>query len=538
VTFVSAGSGHSLALKSDGSVWAWGANGSGQLGNSTPVRSVVPVQVNGWADVIAVVAGDYHSMVLKADGSVWAWGSNGSGQLGSNTTTGSVTPVQVNGLTNVVAVAAGSSHSLASKSDGSVWAWGANWSGQLGNNTTTESPTPIQVSIVGGVSKIAAGSSHTIVLKEDGTLTSWGDGSFGQLGIGIGGSSSIASPVRGFNLLIGAPTVSIISPANDATAVLGQVIHFQVSTGATAGTVTEVNFFNEGTKIGTSTVTPFDWAWTPNTWGDFQITAVATDSSGSTSLRSDIVAIHVAYDSDNSGLGDWWELANFGHLGVNPNADPDGDGFTNLQEREQGSDPKNYYNGEAPVLSVLGGDGQTGAPGTILPQSFAIKITNSDGTPLVNAPVRFGPVQGGGSLSASEYGSTTAQLLNLRTGPGGAVSVWHILPDIPSATVFVAASAGLGAATAQITFSAHTSTTSTTAPAAPGRPVISLQNEETEALVEWVDKSSNETAFYVERTEDGVNWTRRATLPPNTTAWTDHELTPGWAYVYRVVAHN
>lgn len=218
--------------------------------------------------------------------------------------------------------------------------------------------------------------------------------------------------------------------------------------------------------------------------------------------------------------------------------DNDFDTLSNLVEYGQQTNPLDYYNGQAPVLSLLDGDNQTGAPGTILPQPFTVRVTSADGTPLVNAPVRFGPAQGGGSLSASEYGSSAAAIIDLRTDSAGAISVWHILPDTPDTSVFTAVSAGLGAATVQVTFTAHTSTASTTAPAAPGKPVITLQNEESEALVEWADNSNNETAFYIERTEDGANWTRRATLPPNTTAWTDRDLTPGWAYIYRVVAHN
>ena len=100
--------------------------------------------------IVAVAAGYYHSLALKNDGTVWAWGANGSGQLGDGTTTDRLTPVQVVGpggsgwFTDVQAVAAGLHHSLALKTDGTVWAWGANWYGQLGDGTTTDSSTPVQ----------------------------------------------------------------------------------------------------------------------------------------------------------------------------------------------------------------------------------------------------------------------------------------------------------------------------------------------------------------------------------------------------------
>ncbi|MGC9030112.1 MAG: RCC1 domain-containing protein [Desulfomonilaceae bacterium] len=170
--------GHALALKSDGTVWAWGYNGAGQLGDGTTTYRATPVQVSGLNDVIAIAAGGGiadgltfpgHSLALKSDGTVWAWGYNGYGQLGDGTTTNRLTPVQVSGLTNVVAIAAGGLHSLAKKSDGTVWAWGYNGYGQLGDGTTTNRLTPVQVSGITGNSliwKMAAnpGGYHTVLM--------------------------------------------------------------------------------------------------------------------------------------------------------------------------------------------------------------------------------------------------------------------------------------------------------------------------------------------------------------------------------------
>ena len=118
--------GPSLALKSDGTVWAWGDNRGGQLGNGTADSNAhpLPVQVSGLSKVVASTSGDYHSLALKSDGTVWAWGYNAEGQLGDGTTTSRFSPVQVSGLSGVAAIAGGVYHSLAVRTDGTVWAWG------------------------------------------------------------------------------------------------------------------------------------------------------------------------------------------------------------------------------------------------------------------------------------------------------------------------------------------------------------------------------------------------------------------------------
>jgi alpha-tubulin suppressor-like RCC1 family protein len=186
VAAIAVGYVHTVALKSDGTVWAWGAGGDGQLGDSTMNDSHVPVQVSGLSGVVAIAAGWSHSVALKSDGTVWAWGNNEYGQLGDGTTTRRLTPVQVSGLNDVVAIAAGGEHhTVALKSDGTVWAWGDNWHGQVGDGTyNNHRSTPVQVSGLSDVVAIATGGRHTIALKSDGTIWAWGDNYYGQLGDG------------------------------------------------------------------------------------------------------------------------------------------------------------------------------------------------------------------------------------------------------------------------------------------------------------------------------------------------------------------
>jgi alpha-tubulin suppressor-like RCC1 family protein len=188
VVAIAAGQYFGLALKSDGTVWAWGDNSYGQLGsNYTPPGASTPLQVGTITNVIAIAAGTSHALALRDDGSVWAWGTNAYGQLGDNTTNsrGVAAPVMLTG--QYVAVAAGLANSAALKSDGTLYTWGQNQYGQIGNGTTT-SPVKLPVAVAGlsGITAISSGQ-HTVAVKySDGLygFWSWGYNYYGQLAEG------------------------------------------------------------------------------------------------------------------------------------------------------------------------------------------------------------------------------------------------------------------------------------------------------------------------------------------------------------------
>jgi YD repeat-containing protein len=136
-----------VAFTDDGKVWTWGDNSRGEIGNGvTSTQGIsVPFQVPGLDNVIDVSGGDGFTGVLKADGTVWTWGYNLYGQLGDATFSGSSSPVQVHGLDQVKLFAARDYHDLAVKQDGSAWAWGSGTNGELGDNQTANSDVPVQV---------------------------------------------------------------------------------------------------------------------------------------------------------------------------------------------------------------------------------------------------------------------------------------------------------------------------------------------------------------------------------------------------------
>jgi alpha-tubulin suppressor-like RCC1 family protein len=223
VVQVAAGYFHALAVRSDGTVWAWGDNADGQLGDGTRTNRGTPAQVTGLTGVFTqVAAGPAYSLALRSDGTVWAWGDNQFGQLGNGTTgPDAVTPGRVAVLNGVTRISAGYGFALALRSDGIVFAWGLNDVGELGNSTMPSSPKPVKIAGLSQVTGIAAGENAAVATESSGisaatSVWTWGANEWGQLGDGT--TVGHATPGR----VTGIPaSVAGVAAGTEYTAILG-----------------------------------------------------------------------------------------------------------------------------------------------------------------------------------------------------------------------------------------------------------------------------------------------------------------------------
>ena len=285
VAAIACGRNFGLALLQNGTVMSWGENISGQLGIGNLTQQNIPVAIPSasLSNVKAVSGGYQFSLALKNDGTVWAWGDNSYGQLGNNTYTGISTPAQVPGLTNIIAIATGGYHCLALASNGTVWAWGNNADGELGNGSTTNSPVPLQIASLSGVTSIAAGYEHSLAVKSNGSLWAWGGNPDGQLGDGTTTDSYV--PIMIDNLASAIFSGSL----SDNTFILGFPLPTITSfTPTIGGTGTAVTI--SGTNLtGTTAVAIGGTAAsiTPPTTSATTVTAtVGSGSSGTITLTS------------------------------------------------------------------------------------------------------------------------------------------------------------------------------------------------------------------------------------------------------------
>ena len=187
---VACGYNFTAAIKTDGTLWTWGLNSDGQLGvnNLTSPRCTPVTTFAGGTNWKQVACGGQYTAAIKTDGTLWTWGINFLGHLGDNTTSDKSTPITTfAGGTNWKQVSAGDAHAAAIKTDGTLWTWGYNFLGQLGDNTAITRSIPV-TTFAGGTNwkQVSCGSNHTAAIKTDGTLWTWGRNSDGQLGTGGG----------------------------------------------------------------------------------------------------------------------------------------------------------------------------------------------------------------------------------------------------------------------------------------------------------------------------------------------------------------
>ena len=314
INTVAAGCYFSLALKSDGTVWSWGHNNHGQLGNGGPVKTLTPAAVqNGlFTNVAAIAAGCSHSLVLKSDGSVWSWGYNANGELGDGTTVNKTAPVQVETtdpslpkLTGVVAIAAGSSHNLAVRNDGTVWAWGSNGSGRLGiDNSITGSSTKavrVQQNLSGSTAvDVAAGQYHSLVLLMGGSVYAFGDSSNRQTGYTntswqprpVTTLSGVTQLAAGMNHSLALVSGGVMSWGANQSGALGHgVVGWDYATpAAPAGSLSTVSFVAASERLSVSRSDD----GTVRTWGDNNYGQLGRPCTG-TSTNYDMTPAEVKF---------------------------------------------------------------------------------------------------------------------------------------------------------------------------------------------------------------------------------------------------
>lgn len=184
VSIAASGGNISAAVKDDGTVWAWGLNDYGELGPSIGTTLIAPVQLPGLSDAASVACGLSHIVVLRKDGTVWSIGRNIDGELGNGSATSTQSGVQTIGLSDVTSVGAGGNRSVARKGDGSVWTWGANEQGQCGDGSYSSRRMPAKVYGDPGFTQVCGGAGHAVALGPEGTVWAWGMNNLGQVGDG------------------------------------------------------------------------------------------------------------------------------------------------------------------------------------------------------------------------------------------------------------------------------------------------------------------------------------------------------------------
>ena len=375
ISAIEFGDSQALALDSNRKVWGWGSNSNGQLGNGSATgnqpyagsvlasgtRSASPVDLT---DVIDVSTGDLHSAVVRLSatepGTVWTFGSKANGRLGDGTTsgnTGTPTKVKTNSttyLSNIVQVSAGPQHTLALDTSKQVWAWGYNAKGALGNNTTSDNPYASRVlapanstdTYLSNIVRISTGGigvySYSIAVAADGTVYAWGANDSGQLANGTSSTSAIVKlpvAIGSFKVLPNSPDVTLANTVTQSASPGVATLTASPTDTDGVGNIQKVEFYSQGTLVGTKTASPWTQSLTALAAGTYYNYAVVTDNDGNTGYSQPSSFTIVPGDTDSDGLPDAWEMTWFGNLAQNGSGDPDNDRVTNAQEYALNTNP-------------------------------------------------------------------------------------------------------------------------------------------------------------------------------------------------------
>jgi len=290
IVSIAAGTQHSVALKNDGTVWIWGQNGFGQLGNgSASGSSATPVQMLSLSGVTAISANNsYHTLALKSDGSVWSWGANSSGQVGDGSTNTRTTPYQIPGLSGIVAIATSSYTSMALKSDGTIWTWGENSSYQLGDGTNIRRTSPVQIPTFTGVVAIAS----SLALKADGTVWTWDY--YNRVPVQVAGLTGVTAIASGGHFMVIKSDGTLWTWGPNVQGQLGNGTTTSTTTPGQVTTLSGVTAISAGYDHSVAVANGSLWVWGEN-WngqvgdGSYDNRLLPTKNSYITAVKSQIV---------------------------------------------------------------------------------------------------------------------------------------------------------------------------------------------------------------------------------------------------------
>jgi alpha-tubulin suppressor-like RCC1 family protein len=500
---VAAGDNHAVILKSNGTVWAWGNNGEGQLGSgAVDVTRYVPTQVPNLTDIVSVKVGYGHTLALRQNGTILAWGDNYNGALGNGfrgDAYDSNVPVAVTTLTNVKQIAAGGFSSFALTADGKVWQWGYRYTN-----------TPVQVPDLNHVVAIAAGDNHALAVRMDGTVWAWGPDNYGVLGNGSSAITYTPVPMRVLNI---SSAVAIASLHNSNLALLqdGTVFAWGRNYDGELGLGSPIGEQQEPVRIpGLSNVVAICTGWAQSmamlangavfAWGD------PYNGQGETPQQVPLGFV----DSNSNGMDDAWELNYFGSLNELPSGDYDGDGLTNVAEYSGQTNPTDYYNGTLPTVTVVSGNNQSADPDAFLAAPLVVHVANSQGQPLANAPVTFSTSADGRFSTTNDGTGALVYSISTRTDSGGLASTYFKTPPLLNATMTISAMALTETGPSTATFTAETN--DLPLPDAPSNVMAELQADGT-TLISWSAATGVGHGFAIKYQNNDGSWSDLGTVP-------------------------